>query len=72
MSKKPAFFALFLLIVCAAVLFRVVRLDLRPMHHDEANQAVKFGDLLERGEAARFTFSTPRSCGPRGPLRQGR
>ena len=20
------------------------------MHHDEANQAIKFGDLLERGE----------------------
>lgn len=50
MSKKAAFYALFLLIACAAVLFRVVRLDLRPMHHDEANQAVKFGDLLERGE----------------------
>jgi len=50
MSKKAAFYALFLLIVCAAILFRVVRLDLRPMHHDEANQAVKFGDLLERGE----------------------
>ncbi len=25
-------------------------LDARPMHHDEANQAVKFGALLERGE----------------------
>lgn len=50
MSKKPAFYGLFLLAVCAAILFRVVRLDLRPMHHDEANQAVKFGDLLERGE----------------------
>jgi len=50
MSKKPAFYGLFLLAVCAAILFRVVRLDLRPMHHDEANQAVKFGDLLEKGE----------------------
>jgi len=50
MSKKAAFSGLFLLVVCAAILFRVVRLDLRPMHHDEANQAVKFGDLLERGE----------------------
>ncbi len=29
---------------------RVARLDVRPMHHDEANQAVKFGTLLERGE----------------------
>ena len=44
MNKKPAFYGLFLLAVCAAILFRVVRLDLRPMHHDEANQAVKFGD----------------------------
>ena len=25
--------------------FRLVRLDARPMHHDEANQAVKFGAL---------------------------
>jgi uncharacterized protein (TIGR03663 family) len=29
---------------------RLARLDVRPMHHDEANQAVKFGALLERGE----------------------
>ena len=50
MDKKAAFIALFLAAVCAAILFRVVHLDLRPMHHDEANQAVKFGDLLERGE----------------------
>ena len=50
MNKKAAFSALFLLILGTAVLFRVARLDIRPMHHDEANQAVKFGDLLERGE----------------------
>ena len=50
MSKKSAYYGLFLLAVCAAIFFRVVRLDLRPMHHDEANQAVKFGNLLERGE----------------------
>jgi uncharacterized protein (TIGR03663 family) len=50
MNKKAAFFALFLVAVWAAILFRVVRLDLRPVHHDESNQAVKFGDLLERGE----------------------
>jgi uncharacterized protein (TIGR03663 family) len=29
---------------------RLVQLDVRPMHHDEANQAIKFGALLERGE----------------------
>jgi uncharacterized protein (TIGR03663 family) len=49
MTKK-AFRALFLCAVVGALLFRVVRLDVRPMHHDEANQAVKFGDLLEHGE----------------------
>lgn len=33
----------------AALAFRTVRPGLRPMHHDEANQAVKFGALLEDG-----------------------
>ncbi|MGZ5498675.1 MAG: hypothetical protein ACXWHI_08130, partial [Candidatus Aminicenantales bacterium] len=49
MTKK-AFRGLFLCAVLGALAFRVARLDLRPMHADEANQAVKFGDLLERGE----------------------
>jgi uncharacterized protein (TIGR03663 family) len=49
MTKK-AFRGLFLCAVLGALLFRTVRLDVRPMHHDEANQALKFGDLLERGE----------------------
>jgi uncharacterized protein (TIGR03663 family) len=49
MTKK-AFGWLFLCAFLGALLFRVVRLDVRPMHHDEANQAVKFGDLLENGE----------------------
>jgi uncharacterized protein (TIGR03663 family) len=47
---KTAFRALFLCAVAGAIAFRTVRLDLRPMHADEANQAVKFGDLLERGD----------------------
>lgn len=47
---KRAFRGLFLCAVLGAVIFRVVRLDVRPVHHDEANQALKFGDLLERGE----------------------
>ncbi len=42
--------ALVLLAVLGALALRVTRLDLRPMHADEANQAVKFGDLLERGQ----------------------
>jgi uncharacterized protein (TIGR03663 family) len=61
MNKKPAFYAFFLFIVCAAVLFRVARLDIRPMHHDEANQAVKFGDLLEKGE---YTYDPIEHHGP--------
>ena len=47
---NKAFRGLFFCAVLGALLFRVVRLDVRPMHHDEANQAAKFGDLLERGE----------------------
>ena len=44
------FRALFLCALLGALAFRLARLDLRPMHPDEANQAVKFGHLLERGE----------------------
>ncbi len=49
MTNK-AFRALFWSAVVCALFFRIVRLDVRPMHHDEANQAVKFAALLERGE----------------------
>ena len=38
--------------LAAGLVLRLARLDVRPMHHDEANQAVKFGALLERGEYA--------------------
>jgi uncharacterized protein (TIGR03663 family) len=38
--------------LAAGLALRMVRLDVRPMHHDEANQAVKFGALVERGEYA--------------------
>jgi uncharacterized protein (TIGR03663 family) len=33
-----------------ALAFRFAGLDARPMHHDEANQAIRFGQLLETGE----------------------
>ncbi|HEY3380658.1 MAG TPA: flippase activity-associated protein Agl23 [Vicinamibacterales bacterium] len=36
--------------VALALAFRLAWPDARPMHHDEANQAVKFGTLLETGE----------------------
>jgi uncharacterized protein (TIGR03663 family) len=42
--------ALVAMALTAGLALRTARLDLRPMHHDEANQAVKFGALLERGE----------------------
>ena len=48
--SKAAFRGLFFIIVVGALLLRLVGLDQRPMHHDEANQAVKFGLLLEKGE----------------------
>jgi uncharacterized protein (TIGR03663 family) len=42
--------ALVAVALTAGLALRVARLDERPMHHDEANQAVKFGALLERGD----------------------
>jgi uncharacterized protein (TIGR03663 family) len=41
--------------------FRSVGLDHRPMHHDEANQAVKFGLLLETG---RYQYDPADHHGP--------
>ncbi|RPI23200.1 MAG: TIGR03663 family protein [Acidobacteria bacterium] len=41
--------AIFLLICILGLWLRVWQLDLRPMHHDEANQAVRTGILLETG-----------------------
>jgi len=42
--------ALVAIALVTGLALRVARLDVRPMHHDEANQAVKFAALLERGE----------------------
>src|SRR6188508_1917974 len=42
--------ALLVIALAVGLPLRTARLDRRPMHHDEANQAVKFGALLERGE----------------------
>ncbi len=50
MNRGPIRFAVLLLFVAAGALaFRLPRLELRPMHHDEANQAVKTGNLLDKG-----------------------
>jgi len=48
--SNAAFRGLALLVVAAALLLRLPALGLRPMHHDEANQALKLGRLLETGE----------------------
>ncbi len=48
--KKAAFGGLFLAVLGLGLALRLARLDLRPFHHDEANQAVKFGALLEKGD----------------------
>ena len=49
MSKR-AFASLFVAFFVLGAGLRLARLGLRPMHHDEANQALKFGQLLEQGE----------------------
>ena len=38
------------LAIGVALAFRLAALDARPMHHDEANQAIRFGQLLETGD----------------------
>src|SRR5690242_12548695 len=48
--SKVVFGALLAAAFALGLAFRVVSLDTRPMHHDEANQAVKFAALLEHGE----------------------
>jgi uncharacterized protein (TIGR03663 family) len=48
--SKTIFCGLFIASLLLALALRAGRLELRPMHHDEANQAVKFGILLETGE----------------------
>ncbi len=42
--------ALLVAVAIGALAIRVVRLDQRPLHHDEANQAVRMGILLDSGE----------------------
>ena len=39
-----------LIALATGLALRLVQLDVRPMHHDEANQAIKFGALLEHGQ----------------------
>src|SRR4029077_15661621 len=55
------FAAAMLAILAIATAMRVPRLDLRPMHADEANQAVKTGQLYETGK---YDYDTTDHHGP--------
>lgn len=48
--KRAFFFCALGLVALGGLLFRTADLGNRPMHPDEANQAVKFGELLEDGD----------------------
>ena len=48
--NKAAFSVVAAGAVVLGLAFRLAWLDARPMHHDEANQAVRFGQLLETGD----------------------
>lgn len=48
--SRASFVTVMVLAFAASLVFRLASLEARPMHHDEANQAVKFGALLETGE----------------------
>jgi len=48
--NRTGFVGVVLAALALALAFRLARADVRPMHHDEANQAVKFGELLETGD----------------------
>ena len=53
-GKKPSknwWSVVGIILVCLLGLWlRFPGLDQKPLHHDEANQAIKFGDLLENGD----------------------
>ena len=61
--KRPlaVFGAVILAVAVGALAFRLPRLALRPMHGDEANQAVKAETLLETG---RYTYDPAEHHGP--------
>lgn len=50
LRSRDAFCWIFAAVFLLGLALRGARLDVRPMHHDEANQALKFATLLETGE----------------------
>jgi uncharacterized protein (TIGR03663 family) len=61
MTRNRLFAISFLAVLAAGSALRIPRLDLRPMHGDEAVHAVKFGELLERG---RYRYDPEEYHGP--------
>jgi len=49
LKEQIKYLTLFFLILILAIAARFLRLDLRPMHTDEAVHGIKFGELLEKG-----------------------
>ncbi|RPH99156.1 MAG: TIGR03663 family protein [Calditrichaeota bacterium] len=50
LTSKAAFFILFAIILFLAFFFRIIGLEKRPLHTDEAVHGVKFGYLLENDD----------------------
>lgn len=61
MQRPQVHTVLILAIALSALGFRLVQLDRRPMHNDEANQAVRCGSLLETG---RYRYDPDEHHGP--------
>ena len=50
MSERYKWVILIIVVLALATVLRTVRLGIKPLHGDEAVQAYKFGELLEKGE----------------------
>lgn len=59
--SKAVYGSLMVVALAVALALRLVAADARPMHHDEANQAVRFGALLETG---RYEYDRTDHHGP--------
>jgi uncharacterized protein (TIGR03663 family) len=60
-AASPWFVAVVAAALIAGLALRLARVDERPMHNDEANQAIKFGTLLEQGD---YTYDAYDHHGP--------
>ena len=61
MKSLTAFLLIYGLVLGLACITRLLNLDTRPMHGDEAVHAIKFGSLLEQGS---YTYDPDEYHGP--------